>query len=74
MASCGVISERIPTPRLAHALNNGGRHAVLEVANESRFADLPPARIVPMLTDEGVHLASESTFRRHAQGHHGAGD
>ncbi len=37
---------------------------MLEVANEARFADLPPARIVPMLADEGVYLASESTFHR----------
>jgi putative transposase len=37
---------------------------VLRVANEPRFADVPPARIVPMLADEGVYLASESTFAR----------
>lgn len=37
---------------------------MLQVANEARFADLPPARIVPMLADEGVYLASESTFHR----------
>jgi transposase InsO family protein len=34
------------------------------VANEPRFADMPPARIVPMLADEGVYIASESTFAR----------
>jgi len=32
------------------------------VAKEPRFASVPPARIVPMLADEGVHLASESSF------------
>jgi transposase InsO family protein len=37
---------------------------VLRVANEPRFADMPPARIVPMLADEGVYIASESTFAR----------
>ena len=37
---------------------------MLRVANEVRFAAVPPARIVPMLTDEGVYLASESTFSR----------
>lgn len=51
-------------PRPAHALTAGERTQVLEVANEARFADLPPARIVPMLADEGVYLASESTFHR----------
>lgn len=34
------------------------------VANEPRSASVPPARIVPMLTDEGVYIASESRFAR----------
>jgi len=34
------------------------------VANEPRFCAVPPARIVPMLADDGVYLASESTFSR----------
>lgn len=34
------------------------------MANEPRFADLPPARIVPMLADEVRYIASESTFSR----------
>ena len=37
---------------------------MLQVTNEPRFADMPPARIVPMLADEGAYLASESTFSR----------
>ena len=40
------------------------RAQVLSVANEPRFADMPPARIVPTLADEGVYIASESTFQR----------
>jgi transposase InsO family protein len=51
-----------PTP--AHALSEQERAAVLRVANEPRFADMPPARIVPTLADEGVYLASESSFSR----------
>jgi transposase InsO family protein len=51
-----------PTP--AHALSAAERAQVLAVANEPRFAAVPPARIVPMLADEGVYLASESTFSR----------
>lgn len=51
-------------PRPAHALSEEERAAVLRVANEPRFAELPPARIVPMLADEGVYLASESSFQR----------
>jgi len=48
----------------AHALSPTERAAVLSAANEPRFADVPPARIVPTLADEGVYLASESTFAR----------
>jgi transposase InsO family protein len=51
-----------PVP--AHALSPVERAEVLRVANEPRFADVPPARIVPMLADEGVYVASESTFAR----------
>ncbi len=51
-----------PTPR--HALTEAERTHLLCVANEPRFADVPPARIVPMLADEGVYLASESSFSR----------
>ncbi len=42
---------------------------VLRVANEPRFADMPPARIVPALADEGVYLASESSFQRVLRAH-----
>ncbi len=51
-----------PTP--GHALSQTERAQVLQVANEPRFADVPPARIVPMLADEGQYVASESTFTR----------
>jgi putative transposase len=51
-------------PACAHALSVSERARLLEVANEPRFAAVPPARIVPMLADEGVYLASESTFHR----------
>ena len=51
-----------PTP--AHALSEAERAQLLAVANAPRFASVPPARIVPMLADEGLYLASESTFSR----------
>jgi len=61
-----------PTP--SHALSQAERAQVVAVANEPRFAAVPPARIVPMLADEGVYLASESTFsrvlREHGQSAH----
>lgn len=48
----------------SHALSADERAKVLNVANEPRFASVPPARIVPMLADEGVYIASESSFAR----------
>ena len=51
-----------PTP--SHALSQDERVKLLDVANEPRFCAVPPARIVPMLADEGVYLASKSTFSR----------
>jgi transposase InsO family protein len=51
-------------PMPSHALSPAERAALLAVANEPRFASVPPARIVPMLADEGVYLGSESSMAR----------
>jgi len=65
------LAER-PIP--AHALTDTERAEIVSVANEPRFAALPPARIVPALADEGRYIASESSFyrvlREHDQVHH----
>jgi transposase InsO family protein len=53
----------------AHALTTEEKETLLRVANEARFADKPPARIVPALADEGVYLASESSFQRVLRAH-----
>lgn len=53
-----------PRKTPCHALTDAERQRILEVANEPRFADVPPARIVPILADEGRYLASESSFHR----------
>ncbi len=60
-----------PVP--AHALSEVERARLLFVANEPRFAAVPPARIVPMLADEGVYLASESSFARVLREHNQSG-
>ena len=63
-----------PRPTPNHALTCDERARLLAVANEPRFASIPPARIVPMLADQGVYLASESSFsrvlREHGQNQH----
>jgi transposase InsO family protein len=56
-------------PPPSHALSEAERAKLLSVANEPRFCAVPPARIVPMLADEGVYLASESTFARVLRAH-----
>ena len=53
----------------AHALSDEERARIQALANEPRFADQPPARIVPTLADEGVYLASESSFQRVLRAH-----
>ena len=40
------------------------RKEVLRVANSSEYRDLVPNQIVPKLADQGIYLASESTFHR----------
>jgi putative transposase len=56
-------------PAPSHALTETERARIVAVANEARFAETPPARIVPVLADEGVYIASESSFHRVLRAH-----
>ena len=51
-------------PPPSHAPSGAELAELVRAANEPRFAPMPPARIVPMLPDDGVYLASESTVSR----------
>lgn len=51
-------------PRPANKLDEDEREAVLAAINRPDCASLTPHQIVPKLADEGVYLASESTFYR----------
>src|SRR4051794_6514738 len=53
----------------AHALSPAESARIVAVPNEPRFADMPPARSVPALADEGVYLASEASFHRVLRDH-----
>ena len=46
-------------PIPSHALSEAERARIIAVVNEPRFAETPPARIVPALADEGIYIASE---------------
>jgi len=39
-------------------------YRILSICNGEKYASIPPSQIVPMLADEGVYIASESTFYR----------
>ena len=51
-----------PVP--SHALSETEHAQIIAVANEPRFAETPPARIVPALADEGIRAAALGTKRR----------
>jgi len=40
------------------------RQRIIKVANAPEHADLPPNKLVPKLADEGLYIASESSFYR----------
>lgn len=61
-------------PAPAHRLSAAERERIVEVCNQTPFANLPPSQIVPKLADQGEYIASESSFYRvlkaHDQVHH----
>jgi len=67
--SAGDGRPQAVRPMPSHALSCEERATLLAVANEPRFAAVPPARIVPTLADEGIYLASESSFSRVLRAH-----
>ncbi len=48
----------------ANKLSPDEREAIIKTANQPEFKSLPPSQIVPRLADEGIYIASESTFYR----------
>ena len=54
----------VTRPEPCHKLNADEREAILNVVNQPEYASLPPTQIVPRLADQGIYLASESTFYR----------
>lgn len=48
----------------ANKLSDAERQQVLDKCNEPKFTSLPPSQIVPTLLDDGIYIASESTFYR----------
>jgi len=53
-----------PLTAPANKLSEQERQQILDISNSAPFRDLSPKQIVPKLADQGVYLASESTFYR----------
>lgn len=63
----GVREDGRPSavrPVPANKLSEEERAGVLATCHQPQYASLPPSQIVPALADEGLYLASESTFYR----------
>jgi putative transposase len=57
-------ATRIP----ANKLTEEERQKIIGVANSQDYCDLPPCKIVPMLADKQIYIASESSFYRILRG------
>lgn len=60
----GEDQRKGPSAAPANKLSEQERQQILNIANSAPFRDLSPKQIVPKLADQGVYLASESTFYR----------
>lgn len=56
-------------PEPAHKLTEAERASIIEIVNRPEHASLPPHQIVPRLADDGVYVASESSFYRVMKDH-----
>ena len=53
-----------PRRKPANSLSTEERVEVIAIATSERFRELAPSQIVPILAEEGVYVASESSFYR----------
>ena len=60
----GQDQRKGPLTAPANKLSKQERQQILDISNSAPFRDLSPKQIVPKLADQGVYMASESTFYR----------
>jgi transposase InsO family protein len=60
----GQDQRKGPLTAPANKLSEKERQQVLDISTSAPLRDLSPKQIVPKLADQGVYLASESTFYR----------
>jgi transposase InsO family protein len=54
----------INRPVPANKLSGREQRTIIDLCNQSSFVDMPPTQIVPTLMDQGIYVASESSFYR----------
>lgn len=66
--SAGDVKEDLrlhaERPEPKNKLSSKERETVIEIVKKEEFVDLPPSQIVPILADQSIYIASESTFYR----------
>ena len=62
--SGGQDQRKGPLTNPANKLSEQERQQIIDISNSVPFRDLSPNQIVPKLADQGIYLASESTFYR----------
>jgi len=60
----GQDQRKGPSTAPANKLSEQEKQQILDISNSAPFRDLSPNQIVPKLADQGVYLASESSFYR----------
>jgi hypothetical protein len=66
----GLVDQRTCTQRVpGNRLSPEEQQAILAIANVPEHRSLPPTQIVPRLADQGVYIASESSFYRVLRAH-----
>ncbi len=66
-AGGSVIADQRPSAirtAPANKLTADEKDNIKQICFSTEFVDIPPSRIVPMLADRGVYIASESSFYR----------
>lgn len=63
-ASLDVDGRTTRVQQPVNSLTTSEREQILAIANSAEFGQLPPSQIVPRLADQGIYVASESTFYR----------
>lgn len=55
--------------RVGNQLSEEEKNTLLKIANSVEYRNLPPCKIVPLLADRGIYIASESSFYRVLKAH-----